>query len=169
MIARLPEESEMREMAKDLFLTPDEFGGHRYTYEEIVSKVRLKFPDMAGMLDVGELEVWANERPVAGVPTWVELKLLSFKLVVTSKSEDPNKSWTEIIRDNMYKFESQSVGELWTLKRRALEYIQTNNFAFADMNEAVSALMAANSGLNAVMLPMHNVGDAFNPRRKKSR
>lgn len=164
--------SEIKEICKDLFLTPSNQGQFKYTINSIITELGKRNPIYPAIATYEDIKRWSYDHNPPEAPSWVELRSLASKLGLSASDRYPEETWEDAIFRKWYAFDSTSNAEFWLLKSHAVQFLtdeiqrkQNEKLPlFASVNDAIDTLNSANSGLMSSFSPHTMTGKVTRSR-----
>jgi hypothetical protein len=151
----------VKNLVKELFLTPGPEGGQLYSLEQI-HKIAMKEDSLWGNIATPDRIIkWAYERDPPEAPMWIELVSLSTKLSLKTKDLMEGRTWEETIMQRLYKADSIRSSELWMQRSTSIEYLfnelerrkRENVPLFDSIEDALLALRISDTALTSFLDP----------------
>jgi len=131
----------VKDYAKELYMTPNAYGAKQFSFDEIVEKIKTKFPDLKKFPDRTSIYLWATTKTV-NEKSWKESWKTTIIESITDPILDPDNP-IELEADTIEKLKKEliivhKIGKEIFLK--GSEFILDNDYKPKDLREARSLL-----------------------------
>jgi len=131
----------VKDYAKELYMTPNAYGAKQFSFDEIVEKIKTKFPDLKKFPDPTSIYLWSTTKSV-NEKSWKESWKTTIIESITDPILDPDNP-IELEADTIEKLKKEliivhKIGKEIFLK--GSEFILNDDYEPKDLREARSLL-----------------------------